>query len=148
MPQLAEALGAGGARALELRFLPGWRSEEMANYLRVVRPARIDPDEFLTIVQTQQGLDTGAFSFLGALPAGATLEGYLFPDAYTITPDTDAAALVGMMLANFDRQVTPATVSYTHLDVYKRQVSIREPARPSFAVPRRGRKRDDRSRFR
>ena len=108
VPQLAEALGAGGGRALELRFLPGWRSEEMANYLRVVRPAQIDPDQFLTIVQTQQGLDTGAFSFLAALPPGATLEGYLFPDAYTITPDTDAAALVGMMLTNFDRQVTPA----------------------------------------
>ncbi len=107
VPQLAEALGAGGARALELRFLPGWRSEEMANYLRVVRPAQIDPDEFLTIVQTQQGLDKDAFSFLAALPPGATLEGYLFPDAYTIAPDTDAGALVGMMLTNFDQQVTP-----------------------------------------
>lgn len=108
IPQLAEALGAGGARALELRFLPGWRSEEMATYLRVVRPAQIDADEFLTIVQTQRGLNTSAFSFLAALPPGATLEGYLFPDAYTINPDTDATALVDMMLAHFDRQVTPA----------------------------------------
>lgn len=108
IPQMAEALGAGGSRTLELRFLPGWRSEEMANYLRVVRPAQVDADEFLAIVQTQQGLDTRAFTFLSALPPGATLEGYLFPDAYTITPDTDAAALIGLMLANFDRQATPA----------------------------------------
>lgn len=108
IPQLVDSLGAGGARALELRFLPGWRSEEMANYLRVVQPAQIDADEFLTIVQTRRGLDANAFSFLSALPEGATLEGYLFPDAYSIEPTTDSTALVALMLANFDRQVTPA----------------------------------------
>lgn len=108
IPQLTDALGVGGARALELRFLPGWRSEEMANYLRVVEPAQIDADAFLTIVQTRRDLDAGAFSFLSALPDDATLEGYLFPDAYSIEPTTDSAALVALMLANFDRQVTPA----------------------------------------
>ena len=108
IPQLAEALGAGGARALELSFLPGWRSEEMANYLRVVNPAQIDANEFLTIVQSQQGIDAAAFPFLAALPAGTSLEGYLLPDAYTIQPDTNAAALVRQMLENFDQQVTPA----------------------------------------
>lgn len=108
IPQLVESLGAGGARALELRFLPGWRSEEMANYLRVVQPAQIDADEFLTIVQTRRGLDMSAFPFLAAVPEDATLEGYLFPDAYSIEPTTNSAALVSLMLANFDRQVTPA----------------------------------------
>ncbi len=107
IPELAEALGSGQARTLELRFLPGWRSEEMAHYLRVVGPARIDADEFLVIVQTREGLAAGP-GFLAALPEGASLEGYLFPDAYTITPETTAAQLLDMMLANFDRQVTPA----------------------------------------
>ncbi len=107
IPQLAAALGAGGSRALELNFLPGWRSEEMANYLRVVSPARIDADEFLSIVQTRRGIG-GDFTFLSNLPDGSTLEGYLFPGSYTIDADTDSAALVRMMLANFDRQVTPA----------------------------------------
>lgn len=108
IPQLAESLGAGGARALELRFLPGWRTEEMANYLRVVDPAQIDANEFLAIVQSQQGIDVTPFPFLSGLPAGTSLEGYLFPDAYTIQPDTNAAALVRLMLEEFDRQVTPA----------------------------------------
>lgn len=107
IPQLVVALGAGGARTLELRFLPGWRSEEMVNYLRVVRPAQIDPEAFLDAIQMQGGLDTGAFSFLSALPDGASLEGYLFPDAYVIEPETDSAVLVRRMLENFDRQVTP-----------------------------------------
>lgn len=108
IPQLAEALGAGGARALELRFLPGWRSEEMVNYLRVVRPAQIDADVFLDVIQTRQGIDIGAFPFLSALPEGASLEGYLFPDAYTIEPDTNSVDLARKMLENFDQQVTPA----------------------------------------
>lgn len=107
IPQLAESLGAGGSRALELSFLPGWRSEELANYLRVVNPAQINANEFLAIVQSQQGIDMSAFPFLATLPAGTSLEGYLFPDSYTIQPDTDAAALVRLMLDNFDQQVTP-----------------------------------------
>ena len=107
IPQLAEALGAGGARALELSFLPGWRSEEMANYLRVVAPARIDAGNFLDVVTSRRGL-IGNYSFLAALPEGASLEGYLFPDAYPVGRDTTAAALIELMLARFDERVTPA----------------------------------------
>ncbi|HNS38763.1 MAG TPA: endolytic transglycosylase MltG [Promineifilum sp.] len=107
LPQLVESLGAGGARRLELVFLPGWRSEEMANYLRVVAPARIDADAFLDIINTQRGLDLSSFAFLASLPAGASLEGYLFPGTYPIDPDTDSATLVRLMLERFDEQVTP-----------------------------------------
>jgi len=39
---------------------------------------------------------------------GPSLEGYLFPDAYTVAPDTTAVALVDSMLARFDATVTPA----------------------------------------
>lgn len=107
IPALAEALGSGAARALELSFLPGWRSEEMANYLRIVQPARIDADAFRASVRTGQGIDLGTFSFLGSHPDGATLEGFLFPDRYAITPETTSAELIAMMLARFDEQVTP-----------------------------------------
>ncbi|HRN67437.1 MAG TPA: endolytic transglycosylase MltG [Promineifilum sp.] len=108
IPQLVEALGAGGARALELSFLPGWRSEEMANYLRVVTPGQIDGDAFLDIVHNPHRNDLSNFPFFSSLPDGATLEGYLFPGAYSIEPATDSAALVRMMLERFDQQVTPA----------------------------------------
>ncbi len=108
IPQLVESLGVYGAHGLELNFLPGWRSEEMANYLRVVNPARINADAFTNIVLTRQGLDLSAFAFLSSLPDGASLEGYLFPDTYPIESDTDSLELVRLMLENFDRQVTPA----------------------------------------
>ena len=108
IPQLAEALGSRGARALELSFLPGWRSEEMANYLRVVSPAQIDADIFLSIVQNPVATDLGVFTFLSSIPAGATLEGYLFPGPYPIESTTDSVELVRLMLTVFDREVTPA----------------------------------------
>ena len=107
IPELAEALGTGRSRTLELSFLPGWRSEEMANYLGVVGAAQIDAGEFQQVVASRNGL-SGNYSFLSALPDGVSLEGYLFPDRYTIASDTTAAALVDLMLARFDEQVTPA----------------------------------------
>ena len=107
IPELAEALGSGRSRTLELSFLPGWRSEEMANYLSVVGAAQIDAEAFRQIVASPSGL-SGNYGFLSSLPDGASLEGYLFPDRYTIGDDTTAAALVDLMLARFDAQVTPA----------------------------------------
>lgn len=39
-------------------------------------------------------------------PAGVSLEGYLYPDTYTVTPTTTAQQLVRAMVDNFDRRVT------------------------------------------
>lgn len=39
-------------------------------------------------------------------PAGVSLEGYLFPDTYVITPTTTANSLVRAMVDRFDAQVT------------------------------------------
>lgn len=107
IPKLAEALGSGRSQTLTLSFLAGWRSEEMANYLEVVRPAQIDPARFLEAVRSQRGINTEQFAFLSNHPEGASLEGYLFPGQYPITRDTISPELVEMMLAEFDRQVSP-----------------------------------------
>lgn len=107
IPELAEALGSGRSRTLELSFLPGWRSEEMANYLGVVGAAQIEAEAFRQVVASRNGL-AGNYSFLSSLPEGTSLEGYLFPDRYTVASDATAAALVDLMLARFDAQVTPA----------------------------------------
>jgi len=44
-------------------------------------------------------------------PAGVSLEGYLYPDTYTVTPTTTAQALVRAMIDNFDRKVTDDIVA-------------------------------------
>ncbi len=108
VPQLAQTLTAAYARDVELRFLEGWRSEEMARYLATTTPAQIDAAAFSAIVRRQTHFDLSPYPFLVALPAEASLEGYLFPDTYRVPQDADAAYLVDAMLRNFDRRVDPA----------------------------------------
>lgn len=108
IPQLATTLLKAQPQDIELVFLPGWRKEEMAEYLRVIQPAKIDADEFQSLVSDQNGLDLSGYDFLSSLPESATLEGFLFPDSYRITVDATAPQLIYMMLENFNQQVTPA----------------------------------------
>lgn len=108
IPELAAALTQALAEDLELRFLEGWRLEEMARYLSVTDPAMIDGDLFLSIALRESSFDLAEFDFLASLPAGASLEGFLFPDTYQVPLDADAPYLIRIMLENFGRRVTPA----------------------------------------
>jgi UPF0755 protein len=108
IPDLAINLTNALARDIELRFLEGWRLEEMANYLAVTTPGQIDSDRFLLIVRRQAEFDLSPYSFLAALPDEATLEGYLFPDTYRVPTDANPDYLVHAMLGNFEERVTPA----------------------------------------
>lgn len=108
VPELAVSLTRAEARDVDLRFIEGWRFEEMADYLAEVEPALILPADFLTLARQPAMLETSRYAFLASLPADVTLEGYLFPDTYRVPKDADAAYLVELMLDNFDRRVTPA----------------------------------------
>jgi UPF0755 protein len=108
IPELVAALTRGLPQEIELRFLEGWRMEEMANYLAVTTPGEIDPADFLVIARRQRELDLSRYDFLASLPADASLEGFLFPDTYRVPTDATAPYLVDLMLQNFGRQVTPA----------------------------------------
>lgn len=46
------------------------------------------------------------FSFLSDRPEGASLEGYLFPETYTVTSDMDPEDAVFQMLTTFDQRFT------------------------------------------
>lgn len=106
--QLAALLTDARIEEIELRFIEGWRFEEMVNYLSQVQPANIDANEFEALVRRQRSLNLSEFDFLISLPESASLEGYLFPDTYRIPIDADASYLVQSMLENFDRQVSPS----------------------------------------
>ncbi|MBE2221705.1 MAG: endolytic transglycosylase MltG [Anaerolineae bacterium] len=108
IPELTLTLTKAIAREVELRFIEGWRLEEMANSLAVYEPAQIDADEFLAIAKRERPFDLSPYPFLASLPEGASLEGFLFPDTYTVPLDADAAYLIDRMLNNFDEKVTPA----------------------------------------
>ncbi|HSM58792.1 MAG TPA: endolytic transglycosylase MltG [Candidatus Sulfomarinibacteraceae bacterium] len=106
IPELAMSLTQSYAQEVELRFLEGWRAEEMAAYLNTITPAAIDGDMFLDIVQRRRPITLDAYAFADAVGSDGSLEGFLFPDTYRVPLDADADFLVRQMLNNFDNRVT------------------------------------------
>ncbi|MEM7801621.1 MAG: endolytic transglycosylase MltG [Chloroflexota bacterium] len=104
---LAQILTDARAREVVLTILEGWRIEEMARYLNNLQPAEIDGNEFLRLAQLEEQLDLSPYPYLTNLPEWATLEGYLFPDTYTLPLDATARDLIIEMLNNFDSRITP-----------------------------------------
>lgn len=107
LPTLAETLSNAVGDDVALTFLEGWRVEQIAGYLDTVRPAQIDPAQFLALVTRQQPLDLSPYPFLAQLDPADSLEGFLFPDTYRVPTDADATYLVNLMLQTFGERVTP-----------------------------------------
>ena len=103
--QLAQALQEGRIAEVQVRIPQARRIEELADILAAQVP--ISATEFLALMQNADRWKT-QFTFLNDLPAGATLEGYVFPDTYGIAKDkVTAREIIATALRNFDRQVTP-----------------------------------------
>ncbi|HSH01522.1 MAG TPA: endolytic transglycosylase MltG [Anaerolineae bacterium] len=107
IPELAEALTNAGSNDINLRFIEGWRLEEMADHIRQTKPAQIDADEYLAIAQRRQPIDLSSYDFLASLPADASFEGYLFPDTYRLDPGATATDLINIQLLTFGQKVSP-----------------------------------------
>jgi UPF0755 protein len=87
---------------VDFRILPGWRAEEIAAALPT-SGLEITPNQFLNAIS----LPPEGYPFLEELPEFATLEGFLFPDSYTLAREISVNELVALLLANFDRQLNP-----------------------------------------
>src|SRR5512135_3418996 len=103
--QIAKTLQEGRIAELNVRIPQGKRLEEIADIVAAQVP--ISSTELLALMQ-----DTAPwrsqFEFLNDLPESATLEGYLFPDTYSLPRDkVTARDVVLTALRNFDKQVTP-----------------------------------------
>ena len=103
---MAASLTEAVVREDTVRFVEGWRVEQMADHLADNPTANIDAAQFLAIAQRQAAFDLTPYTSLADLPATASLEGYLFPDTYRVPPDADAVYLVNLMLQTFDRRTT------------------------------------------
>ncbi len=96
--QVAARLQNPTARLLTVQVLPGWRREEIAASLEALFP----PEAFLAA--TQRAAD---YDLPFEVPEGATLEGFLFPGVYTLSPADAPEDLVRLMLTRFAQAVTP-----------------------------------------
>jgi UPF0755 protein len=65
-------------------------------------------------------VQSGSFSepFLGGRPSGASLEGFLFPDTYTVVDHATAHDIVQMQLADFAKKAMPQLAGMSPQQVY------------------------------
>ena len=112
IPEIAQALSSALADEIEIRITEGWRLEQTADYLRSNPQFGVDPDQFSLLANraappAEGGASSGeSLGFLTGLPAGASLEGYLFPDTYRLPADATASDLINTMLFTFGQRVT------------------------------------------
>ena len=99
----AAAAAAEAATELTVTFVEGQRIEEYAATL-VAAGWTGDPQAFIAAAQTPANPD--AWEFLADLPDGASLEGYLFPDTYTIPSNALPQDVIDYLLTTFDSRFT------------------------------------------
>ncbi|HAV11345.1 MAG TPA: endolytic transglycosylase MltG [Candidatus Moranbacteria bacterium] len=107
IPEIAQMLIKGETKPahISVLFKEGWTAEEMAQQLN---SKNLPGDEFLKISMNPPVEITGKFEFFSDIPAGSSLEGYLFPDTYFFSPEESAQSIVLKMLKNFDTRFSPS----------------------------------------
>ena len=92
------------APVVEVRFQEGWRTEQFAEELVSVGLAP-SVDDFMRATEDPKWNDK--FSFLHTRPSGVALEGYLFPDTYSVREDATVDDIIEMLLTNFEQRAAP-----------------------------------------
>jgi UPF0755 protein len=92
--QIADMIAHGQVNAKQLTIPEG---VTVAKIRELAAAQGISEDSFNAALG-----QTYDFSFLKGRPAGVGLEGYLFPDSYTVNADTSAGELVKVMLTTFE----------------------------------------------
>jgi UPF0755 protein len=102
--EIIEALQHGRAKTVTFSVRPGWRAEEVAEYLATTGLSNYSKDQFLQAIKNGK-LD---YAFLQDRPKGtsSSLEGYLFPETYNVPYDTSVEGLLTLVLGTFDQRVT------------------------------------------
>lgn len=107
MPEVAQALQNALVREVTVSIPEGWRAEQVAELLQ--DEGIMDAESFMAAVRLGDpvALGLGSYDFLRGRPAGASLEGYLFPDTYRIPARAKPADLLAAMLDNFQEKAPP-----------------------------------------
>lgn len=104
MDQVAVSLQRSFQRGLTISIRPGWRAEEIADYLATVGFLKFDKDRFLQLVKS------GGFDFpsLRDRPRNAppAVEGFLLPETYNVLVDTPEDQVISRLLSTFDQRMT------------------------------------------
>ncbi|MFA5021492.1 MAG: endolytic transglycosylase MltG [Patescibacteria group bacterium] len=96
--------GKGVTREISLTFIEGWNNKKVAEEL--VKDNITTAKDFFDVVQKKADW-WDKYDFLDSKPRNLDLEGYLFPDTYSIFRDAKVQDIVEKMLDNFGKKLTP-----------------------------------------
>ena len=100
--QVAAALTDAMPSEVEFHMWAGWRLEQAADALSQHPHLAVDRNTFQAMAIRELPLP-GDYSFLAAIPADSTFEGFLYPGDYTFPPRATAPEVLSQMLSAFDR---------------------------------------------
>ena len=106
IPAIAQQLADARGGALVLRVFAGWRSEQIAAAIDSHGRFGFSGVDFLRAVGPGAMLDP-AIALQTGLPPGSSLEGYLFPERYSLPPQLTAEDLREVLLRQLLAQFTP-----------------------------------------
>lgn len=106
IPEITERLVEGKVvpPGVKVTFPEGFTANMMAERLTATG---LPGSEFLAIVTQPFPKWKERFSFLADLPAGASLEGYLFPDTYIFPKQATGELVVNELLKTFEKKAIP-----------------------------------------
>ncbi|NTW15426.1 MAG: endolytic transglycosylase MltG [Candidatus Moranbacteria bacterium] len=106
IPDIARKIVRGETveKGVKVTFPEGLTAAEMAERLDA---AGFDGASFLSAVAHPAAALRERYPFLSVAPAGASLEGFLFPDTYFFDPTQGTDAVIGKMLDAFGKTVEP-----------------------------------------
>jgi len=100
MIEIAQALTDSSISQITFQILPGWRIEQAAEAIDVNPLFGFSGAEFLIVVG--QGAEIPiSFANEMIIPAGQSLEGFLFPDTYSLPPTITSIELRNLLLESF-----------------------------------------------
>jgi UPF0755 protein len=110
IPQIAVALTDSRSSQFPFRILEGWRMEEIVAVIDGNPYFGFTGADFLNVVGRGADVPPG-FAALVGLPAGAALEGFLYPNTYQLPAQVTPIMLRDILLEAFERQMTPELVA-------------------------------------
>jgi UPF0755 protein len=105
----AEAGDTAAPQSFQVTFIEGQRIEQNGAALEAAGMPNGNAD----YVAAAKDVDSfrSSYPFLDSVPQGGTLEGFLFPDTYTVGQNATASDVIGLQLSNFEAKFTPEMIA-------------------------------------
>ncbi len=120
MSEIISALQNSRVEEVQITIIEGSRLEEIAQQVAAAGLVNVSEQAFLRTARNGEAFQAQHF-YLGNLPPGASLEGYLFPDTYRFAVTATVTEVVEIMLDRFDEQYATfeRDVTVPQIDVHQ-----------------------------